>query len=34
MTDYVIAGVLLVFIVAVLVILKRYDSNRNRKPGD
>ena len=34
MTDYVIAGVLVVFIVAVLVILKRYDSNRNRKPGD
>ncbi len=34
MTDYVIAGVLLVFIVVVLVILKRYDSNRNRKPGD
>jgi hypothetical protein len=33
-TDYVIAGVLLVFIVVVLVILKRYDSNRNRKPGD
>jgi hypothetical protein len=32
--NYVIAGVLLVFIVAVLVILKRYDSNRNRKPGD
>jgi hypothetical protein len=32
--DYVIAGVLLVFIVFVLVILKRYDSNRNRKPGD
>jgi hypothetical protein len=32
--DYVIAGVLLVFIVVVLVILKRYDSNRNRKPGD
>lgn len=34
MTDYVIAGVLVVFIVVVLVILKRYDSNRNRKPGD
>ena len=34
MADYVIAGVLLVFIVGVLVILKRYDSNRNRKPGD
>lgn len=34
MADYVIAGVLLVFIVAVLVILKRYDNNRNRKPGD
>jgi hypothetical protein len=33
-TDYVIAGVLVVFIVVVLVILKRYDSNRNRKPGD
>jgi hypothetical protein len=32
--DYVIAGVLLVFIVVVLVILKRYDNNRNRKPGD
>jgi hypothetical protein len=32
--DYVIAGVLVVFIVAVLVILKRYDNNRNRKPGD
>jgi hypothetical protein len=29
-----IAGALLVFIVAVLVILKRYDNNRNRKPGD
>ena len=34
MADYVIAGVLVVFIVAVLVILKRYDNNRNRKPGD
>ena len=34
MADYVIAAVLLVFIVVVLVILKRYDSNRNRKPGD
>ena len=34
MADYVIAGVLLVFIVVVLVILKRYDNNRNRKPGD
>jgi hypothetical protein len=32
--NYVVAGVLLVFIVVVLVILKRYDSNRNRKPGD
>jgi len=32
--NYVIAGVLLVFIVVVLVVLKRYDSNRNRKPGD
>jgi hypothetical protein len=32
--DYVIAGVLLVFIVVVLVVLKRYDSNRNRKPGE
>ena len=34
MADYVIAALLLVFIVVVLVILKRYDSNRNRKPGD
>ena len=34
MANYVIAGVLLVFIVVVLVVLKRYDSNRNRKPGD
>jgi hypothetical protein len=33
-TDYVIAGVLVVFIVVVLVILKRYDNNRNRKPGE
>jgi hypothetical protein len=33
-TDYVIAGVLVVFIVVVLVVLKRYDNNRNRKPGE
>jgi hypothetical protein len=34
MANYVIAGALLVFIVVVLVTLKRYDNNRNRKPGD
>jgi hypothetical protein len=32
--NYVVAGVLVVFIVVVLVILKRYENNRNRKPGD
>jgi hypothetical protein len=31
--DWVIAGALLVFIVAMLVGLKRYENNRNRKPG-
>ena len=34
MADYVIAGALFVFIVVVLVILKRYENNRNRKPGE
>ncbi len=34
MGNYVIAGALFVFIVVVLVILKRYENNRNRKPGD
>jgi hypothetical protein len=29
--DYVFAGALLVFIVAMLVGLKRYENNRNRK---
>jgi hypothetical protein len=34
MANYLIAGALLVFIVVVLVTLKRHDNNRNRKPGD
>ena len=34
MGNYVIAGALFVFIVVVLVILKRYENNRTRKPGD
>jgi hypothetical protein len=32
--DWVIAGALLVFIVAMLVGLKRYENNRNRKPSE
>jgi hypothetical protein len=32
--DYLIAGALFVFIVVVLVILKRTENNRNRKPGE
>jgi hypothetical protein len=32
--DYVIAAALFVFIVVVLVTLKRYENNRNRKPGE
>ena len=34
MVNYVIAGVLLVFIVVVLVTLKRVERRRERKPGD
>jgi hypothetical protein len=33
-TDYLIAGALFVFIVVVLVTLKRAENNRNRKPGE
>lgn len=33
MGNYVIAGALFVFIIIVLVVLKRYENNRNRKPG-
>ena len=34
MADYLIAAALFVFIVVVLVTLKRAENNRNRKPGD
>lgn len=34
MADYLIAAALFVFIVVVLVALKRADNNRNRKPGE
>ncbi len=34
MADYLIAAALFVFIVAVLVTLKRAENNRNRKPGE
>jgi hypothetical protein len=34
MADYVIAAALFVFIVVVLVTLKRAERNRDRKPGD
>ena len=34
MLDYVFAGALLIFIVVVLVTLKRVENNRNRKPGE
>ena len=34
MADYLIAGALFVFIVVVLVALKRAENNRNRKPGE
>ena len=34
MADYLIAGALFVFIVVVLVTLKRAESNRNREPGE
>jgi hypothetical protein len=33
-TDYLIAAALFVFIVVVLVTLKRAENNRNRKPGE
>jgi hypothetical protein len=32
--NWVIAGTLFVFIIVVLVILKRSERNRDRKPGD
>jgi hypothetical protein len=32
--DYLIAAALFVFIVVVLVTLKRAENNRNRKPGE
>jgi hypothetical protein len=32
--NWVIAGALMVFIVVVLVTLKRSERNRDRKPGD
>ena len=32
--DYLIAAALFVFIVAVLVTLRRSERNRDRKPGD
>lgn len=34
MADYLIAGALFVFIVVVLVTLKRAENNRDRKPGE
>ena len=34
MANWVIAGALMVFIVVVLVTLKRSERNRDRKPGD
>ena len=34
MADYLIAAALFVFIVVVLVALKRAENNRNRKPGE
>lgn len=34
MANWVIAGALFVFIVVVLVTLKRAERNRDRKPGD
>ena len=34
MVDYLIAAALFVFIVVVLVTLKRAENNRNRKPGE
>ena len=34
MADYPIAAALFVFIVVVLVALKRAENNRNRKPGE
>ena len=34
MVNLLIAGVLLIFIVAVLVTLKRVERRRERKPGD
>lgn len=34
MADYLIAAALFVFIVVVLVTLKRVENNRNRKPGE
>jgi hypothetical protein len=32
--DYLIAGALFVFIVVVLVTLKRAENNRHREPGE
>ena len=34
MANWVIAGALFVFIIVVLVTLKRSERNRDRKPGD
>jgi hypothetical protein len=34
MANYVIAGALFVFMVVVLVMLKRAERRRDRKPGD
>lgn len=34
MGNWVISGALIIFIVVVLVTLKRAERNRNRKPGD
>ena len=34
MANWVIAGALFVFIIVVLVTLKRSENKRNRKPGD
>jgi hypothetical protein len=34
MANYVIAGALFVFMVVVLVTLKRVERRRDRKPGD
>ena len=34
MANWVIAGALFVFIIVVLVTLRRYEHKRDRKPGD